>query len=105
MVNFNTNKRKKVSRKKKRTPQQKEIRIRPKIGDHDKMVKLKQTRDFVENGDKVTVTMNFRGREMVHMEVAKKTMEEWAEELADIAKIEKPAKLEGRRMIMVISPK
>jgi translation initiation factor IF-3 len=96
---------KKSNQKKKKAPQQKEIRIRPKIGDHDKLVKLKQARQFIEDGDKVLVCMNFRGREMAHMEVAKKIMDDWAVELGDIAKVEKSAKLEGRRMTMVLTGK
>lgn len=96
---------KKSNQKKKKAPQQKEIRIRPKIGDHDKLVKMKQARQFIEDGDKVMVCMNFRGRELAHMDVAKKLMDDWAVEMGDVAKVEKPPKLEGRRMTMVMTGK
>jgi translation initiation factor IF-3 len=96
---------KKSNQKKKKSPQQKEIRIRPKIGEHDQMVKMKQVRQFLNEGNKVLVSMNFRGREMAHISMAKELMERWTEDLADVAKIEKLPKLEGRRMTMLFASK
>lgn len=91
--------------KKKKTPQQKEIRLRPKIGDHDKLVKFKRLKEFIEHGDKVLVSMNFRGREMAHIDIAEQLLQNWVTELTEIAKVEKMPKLEGKRMTMLVAPK
>lgn len=84
---------------------QKEIRLRPSINEHDIKVKLKRARNFLEHGDRVLVTMNFRGREMVHLDRAKELIQRITDELEEVAKIEKAAKLEGRRMSTVFTPK
>lgn len=91
--------------KKKKNPQQKEIRLRPKIGEHDKLVKLKKVKQFIAQGDKVLISMNFRGREMAHVSMAESLLQGWVEELSEIAKVEKMPKLEGRRMTMLVAPK
>lgn len=96
---------KKTQQKVKPKNQQKEIRVRPRIGDHDIQIKMKQMKDFIMHGDKVQVTMNFRGREMVHLDPAKALMDKIALELQEIAKIDKPPKFEGRRMVMLLVPK
>lgn len=95
---------KKTTQKNKSQPQQKEIRITPKIGEHDLQVKLKQVRQFLEHGDKVLVSMNFRGREMAHVAKAKEILDRVMTELADIGKVEKEPSLEGRRMTMIVAP-
>ncbi len=96
---------KKVQQKRKPKTQQKEIRIRPRISEHDIQVKLRQIQDFVEHGDKVLITMQFRGREMVHLEAANALMARILQDVEAYAKAEKPPKLEGRRMTMMLTNK
>ena len=96
---------KKLQQKKKPKTHQKEIRIRPRISEHDIQVKLKLAKKFIAHGDRVLITMNFRGREMVHMGLGRDLMTRLISELVETAKIEKYPKLEGRRMTMVIVPK
>jgi translation initiation factor IF-3 len=90
------------SRKKQHKVQLKEIRLRPKIGEHDIGYKSKQAREFLLAGDKVQVTMLFRGREMAHMEVAKEVLDAFVAKLGDISKVERPSKLEGRRLSLLL---
>ncbi len=96
---------KKKDQQKKKIVQQKEIRLRPRIGEHDLQVKMKQIGDFLNRGDKVLVTMNFRGREMVHAELAVALMNKIAIDVESLAKTEKAPKIEGRRMCMMLVPK
>ncbi len=96
---------KKKDQQKKKIVQQKEIRLRPRISEHDMQVKLKQIRDFLARGDKVLISMNFRGREMVHADMAKELMDKIATEVEPLAKTEKTPKIEGRRMCMMLVPK
>lgn len=91
------------ARKKQKTIEVKEVKIRPGIEDHDFNVKIKAARRFLENGDKVKVTMRFRGREMAHQEIGVAVLDRMKEELADLSKIELDAKLEGRQIIMILS--
>ena len=79
--------------------------MRPNIDIHDYEVKMKAVRRFFEEGDKVKVTLRFRGREMVHQELGMKVLDRVREDLAEIAKVEQMPKLEGRQMTMVISHK
>lgn len=90
------------SKRKQHQVQTKEIRLRPKIADHDVSYKAKQARDFLEDGDKVQVTMLFRGREMSHMDVAREVMDAFVSKLADISKVERSAKMEGRRLSLLL---
>ena len=83
----------------------KEIKLRPTIDRADYDVKLRAMRNFLEEGDKVKVTLRFRGREMAHLELGMKALERVREDLAEIAKVEQMPKLEGRQMTMVISAK
>ena len=83
----------------------KEIRISPNIDSNDLSTKVNAARKFIEKGDKVKVTLRFRGREMAHMANSKVILDVFAEKLVDIAVIEKPAKLEGRSMQMVLAGK
>lgn len=85
--------------------QLKEIRLRPKTGDHDIEFKVKQARAFLEHKDKVKVNVVFRGREHAHHERGKEILEKVAQLLEDIAKIEKAASLDGKAMSMVVAPK
>lgn len=82
----------------------KEVRLRPKIDEHDRNFKLKNAREFLEKGNKVQFTMLFRGREMSHMDLAADIMDGIREELSEIGKVEVPPKRHGRRMLMVIAP-
>lgn len=83
----------------------KEIRVRPKTGDHDIETKIKQARLFLEHNDKVQVNVLFRGREMQHIEEGQRVMNQVLEALANDCKIEMPAKMEGKRMVALLAPK
>jgi translation initiation factor IF-3 len=82
----------------------KEVRIRPKTDDHDRQVKMKRAVKFLEKGDKVQFTMMFRGRERFHQEIGYQTFQAIKDELAEVAKVEREARMEGRRMTMVVGP-
>ncbi len=93
-----------AARKKQRVIEVKEIKMRPSIDDNDYSIKMKKVREFLDEGDKVKVTMRFRGREMAHQHLAMNILEKVREDMADLAKIEQFPKLEGRQMIMVMAP-
>jgi translation initiation factor IF-3 len=93
------------ARKKQKTVEIKEIKMRPNIDTHDYEVKMKAVRRFFEEGDKVKVTLRFRGREMAHQEIGMKLLDRVKEETAPIAKIESEPRLEGRQMTMVLAPR
>jgi translation initiation factor IF-3 len=82
----------------------KEVRLRPKIDDHDLSIKLEKAREFLDDGDKVQFTMLFRGREMAHRDLGVRMMNEIRDGLADISKVDSPPRPMGRRMTMVLSP-
>lgn len=93
------------SRKKQHVIHMKEIRLRPKIEQHDFEFKVKNTRKFIERGDKVKITVFFRGREIVHQEFGAQVLERLIEAVEDIAKIETPMKKEGRNLIVYLAKK
>jgi translation initiation factor IF-3 len=93
------------ARKKQKVIEVKEIKLRPGIDDHDYDVKMRQMRGFLEEGDKVKVTLRFRGREMAHQDLGVKVLERVRDELADLSKIEQFPRLEGRQMVMVLTTK
>ncbi|MCV0351245.1 translation initiation factor IF-3 [Nitratireductor aquimarinus] len=93
------------ARKKQKTIEIKEIKMRPNIDSHDYEVKMKAVRRFFEAGDKVKLTLRFRGREMAHMELGMKLLNRVKEEVEPIAKVEAEPKLEGRQMMMVLAPR
>ena len=93
------------ARKKQKVIEIKEIKMRPNIDDHDYDVKLRSIRRFFEEGDKVKVTLRFRGREMAHLELGMQLLKRVEAELAPVSKVEYSPKLEGRQMIMVLAPK
>ncbi len=97
--------REKEARKKQRTIEVKEIRLSPNIDTNDLNTKINAAKKFLTKGDKVKVTLRFRGREMAHMNASKHILDDFAEALADIAVVEKPAKVEGRSMAMFLSEK
>ncbi|MEO7240369.1 MAG: translation initiation factor IF-3 [Sphingomicrobium sp.] len=92
-------------RKKQKTQEIKEIKMRPNIDDHDYDTKMKKVVEFLEDGDKVKVTMRFRGREMAHGELGMAVLRRVQEETAALAKVEAHPRMEGRQMLMVLSPK
>ncbi|MCB9987985.1 MAG: translation initiation factor IF-3 [Rhodospirillales bacterium] len=91
------------ARKKQKTIDVKEVKLRPTIEMHDYNVKLKNAIRFLEKGDKVKVTLRFRGREMAHQDLAKEVVERFRNDVGDLAKVELEPKMEGRQMIMVLS--
>jgi translation initiation factor IF-3 len=93
------------ARKKQKIVEIKEIKLRPGIDDHDYGVKMKAVRRFFEEGDKVKVTLRFRGREMAHQELGFRLLERVKSETGTIAKVEAEPSMEGRQMIMVLAPK
>ncbi len=102
---YETQKKKNEARKKQRTIDVKEIKMRPGIDVHDYDVKMRAVRKFLGEGDKVKVTMRFRGREMAHQDLGLKLLDRVRDELEELAKVELMPKMEGRQMIMVIAPK
>jgi len=83
----------------------KEIRVRPKTGEHDVETKVNQARKFLEHNDKVLVNVIFRGREMQHQEEGRRVLDQVLEKLADVGKVERAPSMDGRRMTVLISPK
>jgi translation initiation factor IF-3 len=79
--------------------------MRPNIDDHDYDTKMKKVVDFIGEGDKVKVTLRFRGREMAHQQLGMQLLQRVAENTAEIAKVESYPRMEGRQMLMVLSPK
>lgn len=101
---YEQSKKEREARKNQRIINIKEVKLRPNIEDHDFMTKTKNAIRFLKNGDKVKVTIMFRGREITHPELGKELCLRLANEVKDLAKVEKEAKVEGRNMIMVLSP-
>ncbi len=101
---YEIEKKKKDAKKKQKQIQLKEIRVRPKIDIHDYEFKMKNLKKFIEHGDKVKVTLMFRGRELAHPEIGFEVLERIKEDTKDYAKVERTGKLEGRRAIMIVSP-
>ena len=93
------------ARKKQKIIEVKEIKMRPNIDDNDYDVKMRSARRFIEEGDKVKVTMRFRGREMAHQDLGMNVLVRVRDDLESMAKVEQMPKLEGRQMIMVLAPK
>ena len=101
---YEEQKRSAEARKKQKTVDVKEIKVRPNIENHDYEVKLKNARKFLDHGDKVKVTLRFRGREMAYQGIGLDVLERMRTDLAEISKVESMPKMEGRQMIMVIAP-
>ena len=100
---YEIQKKKNEARKKQRVIEVKEIKMRPGIDEHDYQVKMRSMRRFLEEGDKVKVTIRFRGRELVHQDLGLKVLDRVREELEDIGKVEQMPRIEGRQMVMVIT--
>jgi translation initiation factor IF-3 len=93
------------ARKKQKVVEIKEIKLRPMIDDHDYEVKMRAMQRFFEEGDKVKITLRYRGREMAHQEIGTKLLERVKTDVAKLAKIEQDARFEGRQVVMVLAPK
>lgn len=102
---FEQSKREKEAKKNQRVIEIKEIRLSPNIDVHDFDTKVGHARKFLSAGNKTKVSIRFRGREMTHTDLGLTIMAQFAEKCADIASVEKPAKLEGRHMLMFLAPK
>lgn len=101
---YEKKKKEKEAKKKQHTIQVKELRFRPTTDDHDLEFKTRHAREFLEGGDKVKATVQFRGRDMLYTEQGEDLLKGLAEELDDVSKIESNPTMEGRRMIMILSP-
>jgi translation initiation factor IF-3 len=102
---YEQSKQEREARKKQKTITVKEIRITPTIDDHDLNVKIRASVRFLTDGDKVKATVRFRGREIAHAELGKEALNKLAEGVAEVGVIERPARIEGRNMIMILAPK
>ena len=101
---YEKKKKEKEAKKKQHTIQVKELRFRPQTDDHDLEFKTRHAREFLEGGDKVKATVQFRGRDMLYTEQGRDLLKGLAEELKDISKVESHPTMEGRRMIMILAP-
>ena len=102
---YEEQKRRNEARKKQKVIEVKEIKLRPGIDDHDYDVKMRSMLKFIDEGDKVKVTMRFRGRELAHQELGMNVLMRVKDDLDKIAKVEQVPRMEGRQMTMVMSPK
>jgi translation initiation factor IF-3 len=101
---YEQQKRESEARKKQKVIEVKEVKFRPNTDTHDYDVKMRNVFRFLENGDKVKITLRFRGREMAHQDLGRDLLERVAEDVKEIGKIENMPKMEGRQMIMIIGP-
>ena len=104
-LKFVDQKRKAEARKKQKTIEIKEIKMRPGIDQHDYDVKMRAMRRFLDEGDKVKVTLRFRGREFAHQDLGMKVLDRVKDDLEDQAKVEQMPRMEGRQMVMLIAPR
>jgi len=102
---YQQSKKMQVARKSAATVQVKEMRLRPKIDEHDRGIKIRKVKEFLEEGDKVKISMLFRGREIAYTSIGLKIMESIRDELEGVATVEQQPRIEGRSMVMVVSPK
>lgn len=101
---YKKKKKEKEAKKKQHTVEVKELRFRPNTDDHDLEFKTRHAREFLEGGDKVKATVQFRGRDMLYTERGEELLQDLAEELDDVSEIETKPNMEGRRMIMMLAP-
>lgn len=101
---YEQQKRESEARKKQKTIEVKEVKFRPNTDTHDYEVKMRNVYKFLENGDKVKVTLRFRGREMAHQNLGRELLERVAVDIKELGKVENMPKMEGRQMIMMIGP-
>ncbi|EAR52786.1 translation initiation factor [Oceanicola granulosus HTCC2516] len=101
---YEQQKRESEARKKQKTIEVKEVKFRPNTDTHDYDVKMRNVFKFLESGDKVKVTLRFRGREMAHQDLGRRLLERVADDVQEIGKVENMPKMEGRQMVMMIGP-
>ena len=104
-LKYETQKKEAEARKKQKIIHIKEIKMRPTIDDNDYNIKMRNVRRFLDDGDKVKVTLRFRGRELAHQELGAQVLDRVRTELGEAAKVEQYPRMEGRQMVMVIAPK
>ncbi len=102
---YNESKKRAVAKKKQKQIQVKEIKFRPRTDSGDYLIKLKNLQRFLENGDKAKITLRFRGREMAHQELGMELLRRVEKDLKELATVEQFPKMEGRQLIMVMSPR
>lgn len=102
---YEQSKRDREARKKQKVVTIKEVKMRPNIEEHDFDVRQRQAESFLKDGDKVKATIMFRGREVVHSELGKQVLDRLLDTVKDLCIVERPAKLEGKNMIMILAPK
>ncbi len=102
---YEAQKKKNEAKKKQKVIEVKEIKMRPNIDDHDYQTKMRSVNRFLEDGDKVKLTMRFRGREMAHQDIGLNVLKRVQDDLGELAKIEAHPRLEGRQMVMVVAPR
>ncbi len=102
---YEAQKKKNEARKKQKVIEVKEIKLRPNIDENDYGVKMRAMKKFLEEGDKVKVTLRFRGREMAHQDLGMKVLDRVRAELEELVKVEQIPKMEGRQMVMVLAPR
>ena len=104
-LKYENQKKKAEARKKQKTIDVKEIKMRPGIDEHDYQVKMRSMRRFIDEGDKVKVTLRFRGREMAHQDLGAKVLDRVRDDMDELAKVEQFPQMEGRQMTMVFAPR
>lgn len=102
---YETQKKANLARKSQHVQEIKEIKMRPNIDDHDYDVKMRAVKSFIEEGDKVKITLRFRGRELAHGQLGMRLLDRVRDESAEYAKVEQLPRMEGRQMLMVIAPR
>ena len=102
---YESQKKKNEAKKRQKVVEIKEIKVRPNIDENDYQVKMRAMKTFIEEGDKVKVTLRFRGREMAHQEIGIRVLERIRNELVESTKVEQMPRMENRQMIMVLSPR
>lgn len=102
---YEQTKRERAARKRQRTVDIKEVRLRPKIGEHDLQIKVTQARRFIEEGNRVKVTLRFRGREWTHGDIAENLLKQVATALGDVSIVEQQPTAGGRDLVMLLAPK
>ena len=102
---YDQEKKEKAARKRQRVIHVKEIRLKPKIGEHDYQTKLHHVQRFLKRGDRIKVTLVFRGREMAHQELGRAILDRFAKDISDIGEIEKGPLSEGRSLVMIVGAK
>jgi translation initiation factor IF-3 len=105
LFKYEAQKKANLARKSQKTQEIKEIKMRPNIDDHDYDTKMKKVNDFIGEGDKVKITLRFRGRELSHGQLGMNLLKRVQDDVAEIAKIEAYPRMEGRQMLMVLAPK